>query len=58
MTIDQMQLVKEGKELWFEYVRVNGYAFYPNQNGLKKLCRLLDLNISWVKKRINLYLEM
>jgi hypothetical protein len=50
--------VKEGKELWFEYVRVNGYAFNPNLNGLKKLCRLLDLNISWVKKRINLYLEM
>jgi hypothetical protein len=57
MTIEQRQLATEGRALWFEYVRVNGYAFCPNRDGLKKLCRLLDLTIPWVEKRITAYLE-
>ena len=46
-----------GKGYWLEYVRVNGYAWEPNQAGLKKLARMLDLTISHLKETINFYLE-
>jgi len=47
----------EGKDLWYEYIRVNGYSFRPNNEGLKKLSKLLDLNIPHIKKCINVFLE-
>jgi len=47
----------EGKDLWFEYVRVNGYSFQPTNTGLSKLSRLLDLNKPYIQKCINAYLE-
>ena len=46
-----------GKDLWLEYVRVNGYSFQPNNAGLTKLSRLLDLNKPYIQKCINAYLE-
>jgi len=46
-----------GRDYWFEYVRVNGYSFEPNQMGLKKLARLLDLTVPHVRECINVYLE-
>lgn len=57
MTIEDRKLWKEGSTLWNEYVNINGYAFKPNTEGLKKLSRLLDLNINYIQKRINIYLE-
>jgi hypothetical protein len=57
MTTNQMQLAREGVDLWREYVRVNGYAFRPNAEGLHKLARLLDLRQNWIAKRITAYLE-
>lgn len=46
-----------GRSLWLEYVRVNGYAFEPKQSGLEKLARLLDLNVPYLRKMINAFLE-
>ena len=47
----------EGRDLWFEYTRLNGYSFTPSKEGLVKLSKQLDLNIHYIKERINLYLE-
>ena len=47
----------EGKNLWFEYIKVNDYAFTPTEKGLTKLSRQLDLNKSFIRKCINIYLE-
>ena len=46
-----------GRSLWTEYVRLNGYAFEPNQRGLETLSRSLDLNIPYLRKMINAFLE-
>jgi len=57
MTTEQRILWHEGRELWYEYVRINGYSFTFNNEGIKKLSRLLDLNQSYIRKRLNIYLE-
>ena len=57
MTIEQMRKFKEGRLLWFEYVKINGYSFEPKRDGLRKLARLLDLKQSYIQKLINFYLE-
>lgn len=56
-TILQIKDFEEGRHLWIEYERVNGYAFKPNEKGLKKLSRLLDLKKSYIEKRIYQFLE-
>ena len=57
MITDELKLAKIGKDLWYEYVKLNGYSFDVNQEGLKKLSKILNLNISYMRKCINLYLE-
>lgn len=57
MSIRQMGEWTEGREYWLEYVRVNGYAWQPSRSGLQKLSRLLDLEVSYLSRRINFYLE-
>jgi hypothetical protein len=57
MTIEERKLWIEGKGLWQEYVNVNGYSFSFTEDGLNKLSRILDLNKSHLRKRINVYLE-
>jgi hypothetical protein len=57
MTIEQRKLWTEGKELWNEYVQVNGYSFTFSNEGTKKLSRLLDLNQKYIKERLNTYLD-
>ena len=47
----------EGRTLWYEYIRVNGYSFRPTEKGLKELSRMLDLKISHIRKLINTFLE-
>lgn len=51
------EMFREGQALWFEYVRVNGYSFNPNKQGLQKMSRLLDLKQTYIAKLINFYLE-
>ena len=57
MTISQRILWNDGKQLWNEYVNINGYSFEPTEDGIKKLSRLLDLNIKYIKERISIYLD-
>lgn len=57
MNATERELAKEGRFLWSEYVRLNGYAYSPSESGLKLLSKLLDLSIPWIRKRINAYLE-
>lgn len=57
MTTTERKLWNEGKILWNEYVNLNGYSFTFKEEGLKKLSRNLDLNVTYLKERINIYLE-
>lgn len=57
MTINERTLWNEGKDLWFEYVNVNGYSFTFTQKGLKKLSKQLDLKVSFIRERLNIYLS-
>jgi hypothetical protein len=47
----------EGGKLWNEYVLLNGYSWETSKEGLKKLSRLLDLNVRHLEKLITFYLE-
>ena len=58
LTADKMKYAKEGRSLWQQYVSLNGYAFEPNESGLTKLSKNLDLNKPYLRKCINAYLEM
>ncbi len=55
MTRNEMFI--EGRSLWYEYIRVNGYSFYPNDAGIRKLAKLLDLKQSYIRKCINTFLQ-
>ena len=59
MTVDdgKRKEFAEGRDIWYEYQQVNGYAFRPTEEGLKKLSRNLDLNVPYIRKRINTFLE-
>lgn len=46
----------QGRDYWQQYVNVNGYAFRPTEDGLKKLSRNLDLNVPHLRKNINAFL--
>ena len=57
MTTEQMKLAKEGHDYWTQYVKINGYAFEPNNKGLEKLSRNLDLNVPHLRRCIHAYLS-
>ena len=57
MTTEQSKLWHEGKELWYEYIRVNGYSFNFKDAGINKLARLLDLKPSYIRQRLTIYLD-
>jgi hypothetical protein len=57
MTISETKKYLEGSDYWQYYVKINGYAFNPTESGLKKISRLLDINLKHLRKCINLYLE-
>ena len=47
----------EGRDYWYQYVRLNGYSFGPNTEGLKELSRNIDINIPHIKKCLNVFLN-
>ena len=49
--------VLEGRDYWYQYIRINGYAFEPKNDGLKKLSKNIDINIKHLRKCITAYLE-
>jgi hypothetical protein len=46
-----------GKDYWIQYEKLNGYAFRTTDEGLKKLSKNLDVNITHLRKMINIFLE-
>ena len=57
MTIEESKKFIEGRDYWLYYVKINGYSFQPNEEGLRKISKLLDLNVPYLRKCINIYLE-
>lgn len=57
LTHKQLEDLRNGRDYWQQYVRLNGYAFRPTADGLAKLSRNLDLNVPHLKRCINTYLE-
>ncbi len=57
MTIAQRKIAEEGRGYWMVYVQINGYAFRPSADGLRKLARNLDLTQAHLAKCITAYLE-
>lgn len=57
MTTNERKLWNEGKNLWFEYVNVNGYSSTFTKQGLKKISKQLDLKVSFIQERLNIYLS-
>ena len=57
MTVEDRKIWSDGKVLWLEYVKINGYSFKPTLDGVKKLSRLLDLNVCYLMNRISFYLD-
>jgi len=56
-TIEQRKAFELGRSYWMQYIRLNGYAFEPTNTGLSVLSRNLDVNISHLRRHINLFLE-
>jgi len=57
MTTDKIRHFTEGRALWQQYVTLNGYSFQPTESGLSRLSRNLDLNVPYLKRMINAFLE-
>jgi hypothetical protein len=57
MTTKNIKLFCEGREFWYQYININGYSFAPTEKGLKALSQNIDINISHLKKCINIFLE-
>ena len=55
--MNKRKLFNEGSLLWNEYVMANGYSWTYNNNGIKKLSKLLDLNEKYIRERIQIFLE-
>ena len=57
MTIEQSKLFPLGRSYWYEYLKVNGDAMRPTEKGLKKLSKLLDINLPHLRKAIYIFLS-
>jgi hypothetical protein len=57
MNLTETSKCREGRDLWAYYVKINGYAKEATEDGLQRISRLLDLNVPYIRHRINLYLE-
>lgn len=57
MTVNNRIYFFEGRDYWYQYLKVNGDAFRPNEDGLKKLSKNIDINVPYLRKCINIILE-
>ena len=58
-TVDSIKRRKfaEGRDYWYQYQQLNGYTFRPSEEGLCRLSRNLDLNMPYLRKCINIFLD-
>jgi hypothetical protein len=47
----------QGRYYWYQYQKINGYAFRANESGLKKLSKNIDIEVSTLREYINIFLE-
>jgi hypothetical protein len=57
MTLEQQARASEGRDYWYQYVRLNGYAFEPNDKGLKVLSQNLDVSVPHLRRCIHAHLS-
>ena len=50
-------LFYEGKDLWQQYVNLNGYAFEPNAKGISALAKATGLKPKYLRERIDAFLQ-
>ena len=56
MTEDQAHMAHLGHGYWQIYIKFNGYASIPREEGLDKLSKNLDLEKKYLLECIMLYL--
>jgi N-dimethylarginine dimethylaminohydrolase len=54
---EMLKLFTEGCGLWYEYIGINGYSRKTTKEGIKRLSRYLNLNVSYIEKRIWIFTE-
>jgi hypothetical protein len=57
MTIEQRNEFYLGRDYWQQYIKINGYAFYPTDKGLLSLSKNLDINVKHLRACINSFLS-
>jgi len=46
----------EGRDYWYQYLSINGYASKPNDDGLRKLSRNIDIAVPHLSECIHIFL--
>lgn len=57
MIMEDRKLFPEGRDYWYQYININGYAYQPNDAGLEKLSKNIDISVDRLKKCINVFLS-
>lgn len=57
MTTDKMRLWYQGRDFWYQYLKLNDFSVEPTEKGLKVLSKNLDVNVPWLRKCIHLFLS-
>jgi hypothetical protein len=57
MTIKQTKDFEKGRDYWYQYLKINGYSFSPNEKGITALSKNLDLNKKHLRSCINTFLS-
>ena len=57
MTLEQHQLFIEGRDYWYQYLRLNDWRTEPNRPGLRKLSRNLDIHVQRLMRCIHIFLS-
>jgi hypothetical protein len=48
---------ESGRDLWHEYLNLNGYSFCPTEKGLSNLSKTKNIKKSVIRKLINDFLS-
>jgi hypothetical protein len=57
MTLTERKAFSEGRELWYQYIDVNGYSFEPSDSGLKSLSRKTGIKQAVIRRKIHTFLS-
>ena len=57
MTIEEHRFFCEGRNYWWEYININGVSFRPNDKGIRKLAKQINVDAKYIRKCINTFLD-